>query len=95
MVRDFGRAPVTKDVKPGDIVLWATLPGYERSIQTVHVEAGETREVTIGLREEQTTWWDRTSWKVVIGAGVVALVTGVIVTRQLLEPDYGTPIHGP
>jgi hypothetical protein len=95
MVKDRGPAPITLELPPGDYTFRGSLSGYEDAIETEHIEAGETRSVTLALRRIPPTWWGQHKWKVLIGAGALVVVAGAITTRQLLEPSYGQRIDYP
>lgn len=88
-VKDLSTAPVSLELPSGDYTFRASLPGHEDAIQTQHLEAGESRRITLALREIPTSWWDHHKWKVYVAIGVAVVVAGAITTRQLLEPNYG------
>lgn len=89
MIDKHGKAPLTIELPPGDHAIWGSLPGHERTLQNVHIVAGESRKVTLVLREIAPSWWDKHKLQVAIGVGIAVVATGAFITRQALEPDYG------
>jgi hypothetical protein len=88
-VKDLSTAPVSLELPPGDYTFRASLPGHEDTIQTQHLDAGESRRITLALREIPPSWWDRNKLYVVVAAGTVVAVGAGIGIYYGFKPDYG------
>jgi len=85
----FSRTPQTLELPPGDHTITATMSGHEPAVQTVHLEVGEARKLTLSLREIAPSWWEKHKLKVLIGIGVAVVTAGVIVAYYGFKPNYG------